>query len=69
MNFNKDLGTSPLRNNVVNEYVEEYKRWGLLAQNMIKDEGNKSEKRKSVPPFQITIFFGSSSHYNKLYVT
>jgi hypothetical protein len=31
MNFNKDLGTSLLKKHVVNEYVEEYKRWGLLA--------------------------------------
>ncbi len=59
----------PLRKYVVIEYVEEYKRWGLLAQRMIKDEGKKSKERESVPPFQITIFFGNSSHYNKLYVT
>jgi hypothetical protein len=31
MNLNKDPSTSPLKKHVVNEHVEEYKSWGLLA--------------------------------------
>jgi hypothetical protein len=69
--YNKNHGTSALRKHACHEYPNLCKKCGLLLlQRVVETQSAKqgTKKRKIVPPFQITNFFGSQQPYHKLYL-
>jgi hypothetical protein len=68
VSYNTQYGTSVLKKHVTNKHVEEYRRWGLFVMQKSKDGGDErqaAKKQKTIPPFQITNFFGNHQRYNK----
>jgi len=62
VSYSKNHGTSALRKHAFHEYPDLYKKCRLfLLQKVVGTQNEKqgTKKKKIVPPFQITNYFGS----------